>query len=641
MSRSRKRHRLMQEQQQQGQNQNRIQPKHSKEQKESKSLEDSPVIIRYIDYGNPQKQAVPSISLHPDLDSLLYPLEGNVFLKNHLRQKAVHITCHEEWNELHATTRVTELCQEMCHLNVESILRETSSDNIFIWLRRPPEQSHDQRSKNGKSGGSNKRNNLRNKQQEKDLIQSIEISDVDTAIALYNVGGHATYCRAPPKVEQSLVSSLLRATGLGCGQYDPSGESMISLGRGEVETFVSTPGHVTNWHYDFQENFTIQLSGIKRWTIQQGTISDPIRGCTPHYAAPEAVESQLKAAHLFDRKFQFGHPVTGITATGKEVSIDVKPGDVFYFPAGMWHKVETIEPGVSINVSLMANNYAQLVGQAIQHYLFQFPEWRQSVRHNSAHDAIQHLNQLLQHLPDRLLGLSNAESILPPVLQHAPTFCPIEDDDIDDEEEEEGDQDMDHGERKQKRATKHDDDDDDDKEEEEEEEEESMGSSDGKDDVSSSEEEGVLTEEVIDPREYKDKNPEHWNALNLEVDTCLVFRRNPLAVLHRMDEMTKFYHHQQDERTTRGGMATLWENVFILNVNYAGNEMHQSAVRVVFCDSEAGFVQRLYEQLECTTAGDKILDVVVPHREIRQRIASQDLPFVEFLIYHGYITVSK
>ena len=376
MARSRKRHRMMPEQQpqvqpQRQQQQQKEHPNHSKHQKKSKSLEDSPVVVQYIDYGNQQnKESVPSISLHPDLDSLLYPLKANVFLKNHFRQQAVHVTCQKEWNDIHATTRVAQLCQEMCHLNVESLLRETSSDNVFVWLRR---QSHDQKSKSGNNGVNNNNNNIQ-KNQEKDLIQSIEVSDVDTAIALYKIGGHATYCRAPPKVEQSLVSSLLRATGLGCGQYDPSGESMISLGRGEVEAFVSTPDHITNWHYDFQENFTIQLSGIKRWTIQQGMIRDPIRGCTPHYASPEAVESQLKAAHLFDRKFQFGYPKTGTTASGQVVSIDVKPGDVFYFPAGMWHKVETIEPGVSINVSLMATNYATVVSQAIQHILHKIPQ---------------------------------------------------------------------------------------------------------------------------------------------------------------------------------------------------------------------------------------------------------------------------
>ena len=30
--------------------------------------------------------------------------------------------------------------------------------------------------------------------------------------------------------------------------------------RGEIEVFVSHKNHLTNWHYDFQHNFTIHLS---------------------------------------------------------------------------------------------------------------------------------------------------------------------------------------------------------------------------------------------------------------------------------------------------------------------------------------------------------------------------------------------
>ena len=31
--------------------------------------------------------------------------------------------------------------------------------------------------------------------------------------------------------------------------------------RGEIEVFASHKGHVTDWHFDFMENFTFQLQG--------------------------------------------------------------------------------------------------------------------------------------------------------------------------------------------------------------------------------------------------------------------------------------------------------------------------------------------------------------------------------------------
>lgn len=573
---------------------------------QSSSSEDdsSPVLVQYIDYKHGDK-SIPNIPLNPDLDTLLYPMKGSTFLKQSLRQRAVHITCQNGFDEIHACTRVAEICREMYNLDARSILRETSSDNIFLWLRR----RHDD--DNASTSNKPKKNDRKVTGSKEDLIQSVEISDVETAIALHKTAGHATYCRAPPKVEQSLVSSLLRATGLGCGQYDPSGESVISLARGEVETFISTPGHITNWHYDFQENFTIQLSGIKRWTIQQGTIRDPIRGCTPHYAAPEAVESQLKAAHLFDRKFRFGHPEAGVNATGKVVSIDVKPGDVFYFPAGMWHKVETIVPGVSINVSLMASNYATVVGQAMQHLLLRFPQWRQPVLHNSATNMVQDLNGLLKELPTFLQQLSNAESIIPPVLQHAPLFRGIHDDNSDDEDTEALD-----GEGQEREEGGSDDD-----------------HEDAEEPTGANEDEEISNEEdeVINPREFAERYSDDWDV-GFEEGAEVVFQRNPLAVLHRMDEMTDFYSIGKTGRGSEGS-----HNVFVLNVNYAGNDMHQSAVRVIFYDSDEQFVNRLYTELEGVSTGEGPTKAL-PSQEIQLIVSPQDWHVAKFLIYHGYVS---
>ena len=115
---------------------------------------------------------------------------------------------------------------------------------------------------------------------------------------------------------------MLRDTGIGLGQYDPAGEKLTTLGRGEVETFIGTKNHVTDWHTDFQENFTIQLSGRKRWTLKQGTVKNPLRGTTPHYCSSEdVIENQIKAARLTNPGFQFGKQDLDGNAFGKEVEI--------------------------------------------------------------------------------------------------------------------------------------------------------------------------------------------------------------------------------------------------------------------------------------------------------------------------------
>ena len=562
-----------------------------------------PVRIERIRYGAKISQPPPPISLTSDLDDLMFPMPSKAFLESCFRKKAVHITCEHGNEEEHAEKRVTGLREEMCGLDPETILRETSSDNIFLWLR-----------KKGSLLGRNNDAANKTKHHNNDLIQSIAVSDVDTAIALHKTAGHATYCRAPPRVEQKLVASLLRATGLGCGQYDPSGQSMICMGRGEVETFISTDDHVTNWHFDFQENFTIQLSGIKRWTIQQGTIQDPIRGCTPHYAAPEAVEAQLKAAHLFDRKFRFGYPETGVTANGEVVSVDLKPGDVFYFPAGMWHKVETIEPGVSINVSLMASNYATLACQALQQFLYKDQRWREPVINNPTKNVIQHLNGLLKELPSLIQGLKSqgAEAIIPPILQYPPTFRLAEDDEWENVEED-----------------KEDAADDTEKYGSDEEELENDGGT----EESAEEGPGYGADDpedvVVDPLEF-DNYPSDWNV-DIPPGVKVKLRRNPLAALHRLDEITSFYGGGGEQSNSSSSSCCQDDGVFVLNINYVGNEMHQSAVRILFRESQNRMVQKIYEwERRRGNSDDNSLEVI-PN--------DSDHLHIKFLVYHGYLQI--
>lgn len=64
---------------------------------------------------------------------------------------------------------------------------------------------------------------------------------------------------------------------------------------------------MTDFHIDFQENFSVQLKGKKKWTFRRSTASMPLRGCSPHFSAdgaPEIPEQQLKAHRLGDPLFQ-------------------------------------------------------------------------------------------------------------------------------------------------------------------------------------------------------------------------------------------------------------------------------------------------------------------------------------------------
>ena len=509
----------------------------------------------------------------------------------------------------------------MYGLDPERILEETSSENIFIWLcnGNSTTTTVDQTTT---SINSNKKSTTKTTPSSSTttngMIRSIEVGDAGTALQLHKVG-HATYCRAPPKVEQNLVSSLLRCTGLGCGQYDPSGDSYLALGRGEVETFMSTNGHVTDWHYDFQENFTIQLSGVKRWSLMQGTIDDPLRGCTPHYDSPEAVESQLKSAYLYDRKFVFGKPNPPLTARGEVETVLVKPGDVLYFPAGMWHKVETVEPGVSINVSLMATNYANAVSQAIYHYLYRDPRFRQPIINNETTSAPNHLQTILKDLPGLIQQLckkdgEGAQDILPPVLQYPPNFHIAEEESegssVENDDDSFSDENFD------------DDDDDDEGIQNQDEAEDNESEDSSNDDVE--EDEDMDDFDIIDPTHFVGY-PSEWN-FSLEIGVEVELHKNPLSALHKLDEITSFYFKDKENENNK--------NAFVLNVNY-GNESCESAVRVVFYDNENSMTKRLWEleRKNPIETENVPLDIC--------KVTETNHYLISFLVYHGYMQVKK
>lgn len=71
----------------------------------------------------------------------------------------------------------------------------------------------------------------------------------------------------------------------------------------------------------------------------------------------------------------------------------------------MWHKVETLQRGVSINISLMGVNYSSLISQALQQVLLKRSEWREVVcceKHltkDAPDSAVQKIETLLKDLP--------------------------------------------------------------------------------------------------------------------------------------------------------------------------------------------------------------------------------------------------
>ena len=128
----------------------------------------------------------------------------------------------------------------MFDLDLRSMLENTASDAIHAWLR--PLSS--ERSKR---------------------LDSVRTENVDDAIKLHRAGA-SLYFRASEDLERVMLTNLQSLLGLNFSACYSDGTN-----RSEIETFVSRKGHCTDWHFDFQQNFTLQLKGKKTWRLALGT----------------------------------------------------------------------------------------------------------------------------------------------------------------------------------------------------------------------------------------------------------------------------------------------------------------------------------------------------------------------------------
>jgi len=601
------------------------------------------------------------------LSKLIYPLPLSPFFSSCFRQKALYIRSNNPTDEdtsLHR--RIKDIAQNyMFDLDVEQILSETSSDNVFLWLR--DNQCRDSNKRHSCTDNTTTRNKDDHNNKNDDssattkALNSIEIPDPQTAYLLHKTSNHATYCRAPVELEQPLISYMLRDTGIGCGQYDPSSTKITTMGRGEVEVFVGTEGHLTDWHYDFQENFTLQLSGAKKWTLRQGNIRNPIRGMTPHYRTPQdVIENQLKAARLSNPHIQF--EMKQENGFGHEVEVILRPGDVLYFPAGMWHKVETLEYGVSINISLMGINYANLVCTALEHILVKRDDWRETVcsssssplslsqngqgknhtyttptgnhqghAHNGEHESLRNnaassivthkMEGLLKSLPHIVQEFCNncgAEGLIPPVLRYPPTFQIVSDILSEKEDGNESNSGEDSADDLNDKITINLDDNV--VEGEEQSNSSHMESNASQDDLEVKQDNDDDDEEgdaIINLHSFQ--GPEDWTSKRPSLQHRLT--KNPLAALTKMEDV------KSSSASSKGDNADAF--MYILNVCFAGNEVMESAVRVIIQDCPERHILRECYNVEAN--GGSITEIFT---------SSEDC-IPPALFYYGYLSWVK
>jgi hypothetical protein len=274
------------------------------------------------------------------------------------------------------------------------MLENTASENIHVWLK----------------GVDKIKDNS---------LDSITVDSASHAKSLYNAG-HSLYCRASQELESEVIPKVLEELGVGLNTSKSD-----RFRRGEIETFFSRKGHLTDFHVDFQENFTIQLTGKKKWTFCNSSIVAPIRGCTPHYSGvgqdKSVAEQQLKVLKLGNTEFDPQE-----FKSSDIWSVVLEAGDTMYHPAGIWHKVECIEDSISINISMIGASYAEVVCCGLQQLLWERKQYRQPVNTLDLTNTYDVMKNIFNDIPCILQKLKPSDFLL--------TFAG------DDDEEEEADE---------------------------------------------------------------------------------------------------------------------------------------------------------------------------------------------------------
>lgn len=114
--------------------------------------------------------------------------------------------------------------------------------------------------------------------------------------------------------------------------------------------FISKPDRGVQPHLDVNENFTIQLSGRKVWTLwTEEAVPDTIHN---------AVQGELRIDPV---AAMYMGPTPDRTDLGRGVDVVMEPGCVLYNPSGMWHTTRALTESVSMNIAISPLTFYQLM----------------------------------------------------------------------------------------------------------------------------------------------------------------------------------------------------------------------------------------------------------------------------------------
>ena len=190
---------------------------------------------------------------------------------------------------------------------------------------------------------------------------------------------------------------------------------------GDIEVFAVNGKHYTPWHFDGQENFTIQLKGTKKWKISKQQVNHPVTNLHPAAANRETVNHDLKMhATYFSGKLS--QPTDerdrdGYILNEEERECEtflLRPGSILYAPAGMWHTVESEDEGgsLSINFAVTGSRWCELIINRLTSALWGDELMRSMIHVGNTHeDTLVTANKVVSSLQSMINSLKGEHFI--------------------------------------------------------------------------------------------------------------------------------------------------------------------------------------------------------------------------------------
>jgi len=143
-------------------------------------------------------------------------------------------------------------------------------------------------------------------------------------------------------------------------------------------------------HFDKNENFTIQLTGAKRWQVGE----TPMVSVTPDSYTLGSTAITPALAPLLEK-----------AQRPPERTVDLKPGSLLYVPRGTVHHTGAGEPSWSLNLSYSPSMWLDLLWVGLHERLLASPEWRGIVTGALTGASGDPAAQAANRLPDLLAEL--------------------------------------------------------------------------------------------------------------------------------------------------------------------------------------------------------------------------------------------